>query len=66
MSILYLLVPLALLLASAGVGAFFWAVRSGQFDDVETPALRILMEEDTATGRTPRQRVTRSDQPATP
>jgi len=34
MSILYLLVPLALLLAASMVGAFFWAVRTGQFDDV--------------------------------
>lgn len=46
MSILYLLVPLALVLAAAGAGAFFWAVQSGQFDDVETPALRILFDDD--------------------
>ncbi|RMH61306.1 MAG: cbb3-type cytochrome oxidase assembly protein CcoS [Bacteroidetes bacterium] len=50
MSILYFLVPLALLLAAAGVGAFYWAVRSGQFDDVETPAIRILLEEDLPPG----------------
>jgi len=47
MSILYLLVPLALLLAASMVGAFFWAVRSGQFDDVTTPSLRVLMEDET-------------------
>lgn len=47
MSILYFLVPLALLLAGAGVWAFFWAVRSGQFDDVETPAIRILLDDET-------------------
>ena len=45
MNILYLLVPLALLLAGSGVYGFFWAVRSGQFDDVETPALRVLMDD---------------------
>ncbi|ARA92134.1 cytochrome oxidase maturation protein, cbb3-type [Rhodothermaceae bacterium RA] len=50
MSILYFLVPLALLLAAAGVGAFYWAVRSGQFDDVETPAIRILLDEDLPPG----------------
>jgi cbb3-type cytochrome oxidase maturation protein len=45
MNILYLLVPVALLLAGAGVAAFWWAVRSGQFDDVETPAIRVLLDE---------------------
>jgi cbb3-type cytochrome oxidase maturation protein len=46
MSVLYLLVPIALLLAGAGVAAFFWSVRSGQFDDVETPAIRVLVDEE--------------------
>lgn len=46
MNVLYFLVPLALLLAGAGVAAFVWSVRNGQYDDVETPAMRILMEDD--------------------
>ncbi|MFO8231846.1 MAG: cbb3-type cytochrome oxidase assembly protein CcoS [Longimonas sp.] len=46
MNVLYLLVPLALLLAGSGVAAFVWSVRDGQYDDVETPAMRILMEDD--------------------
>ena len=46
MNVLYLLVPLALVLAGAGVAAFLWAVRSGQFDDVDTPALRVLLEDE--------------------
>jgi cbb3-type cytochrome oxidase maturation protein len=46
MIVLYVLVPLALLLAALGVAAFGWAVRDGQFDDVETPALRILLDDD--------------------
>lgn len=50
MSILYFLVPVAILLAGAGVSAFIWAVRSGQFDDVETPAIRILLDEEPAQG----------------
>lgn len=50
MNILYLLVPLAILLAGAGVAAFFWSVRSGQFDDTDTPALRVLMEDDLPSG----------------
>ncbi len=42
MDILYLLIPIAVMLAIAIVGAFFWAVRSGQFDDLEGPAHRII------------------------
>ena len=36
-----------LLLAVAGVVAFVWAVRSGQMDDLETPGLRMLTDDDT-------------------
>ena len=46
MEIIYLLVPLSLVLVGAIVWAFFWAVRSGQFDDLEGPAHRILMDDD--------------------
>lgn len=47
MSILYVLIPLALLLLGVAVWAFFWAVGSGQFDDLDTPAVRIVMDDDT-------------------
>lgn len=53
MNVLYLLVPLALVLAGAGVLAFRWAVRSGQFDDTETPALRMLLDEEPLPERGP-------------
>ena len=46
MSILYILIPLALLLLGGAVWAFFWAVGSGQFDDLDTPAVRIIMDDD--------------------
>lgn len=46
MKILFLLIPLSLLLLGIAVWAFFWAVRSGQFDDLETPAWRILLDDD--------------------
>ncbi len=46
MSILYVLIPLALLILAVAVWAFFWAVGSGQFDDLDTPAVRILMDDD--------------------
>ena len=48
MNIIYLLIPLGLLLAGAAVWAFFWAVGHGQFDDLETPAVRILEDDDSA------------------
>lgn len=46
MEILYLLVPLAVLLAGVIVWAFLWSIHTGQFDDLEGPAHRILMDED--------------------
>ena len=46
MSILYILIPLALLLLGGAVWAFFWAVSSGQFDDLDTPAVRIILDDD--------------------
>lgn len=46
MSIVYLLIPLGLVLFAAAVFAFFWAARNGQFDDLESPAWRILMDDD--------------------
>ena len=46
MSILYLIIPVSILLIIAIVWIFLWAVRSGQFDDMEGPAHRILMDDD--------------------
>ena len=48
MTIIYLLIPLGLVVLVLAVGAFFWAVRSGQFDDMDTPAWRILLDDDSA------------------
>jgi cbb3-type cytochrome oxidase maturation protein len=45
MTALYVVLPLALLIASAAVLAFAWVVRSGQLDDVDTPARRILFDD---------------------
>ena len=49
MTVLYLILPLALLFAGAAVAAFAWTVRSGQLDDVDTPPRRILFDDDRAT-----------------
>ena len=46
MDILYLLIPLSIVLVFAIGVAFWWALESGQFDDLEGPAHRILMDDD--------------------
>lgn len=42
MSSIYLLIPLSVVLIGIGIWAFFWAVNSGQFDDLEQPGREIL------------------------
>lgn len=46
MEVIFVLLPLALLIAAVAVGFFIWAAMSGQFDDLETPAVRILFDDD--------------------
>lgn len=46
MDILLFLIPAALLLGLIGLGAFLWALKSGQFDDLDGAAHRILFEDD--------------------
>jgi len=46
MDIIFLLIPLALVLVVVIVWIFMWAVRSDQFEDLEGPAHRILMDDD--------------------
>ena len=45
MSIIYLVLPLALLVVLIGVAAFVWATRRGQYDDLDTPAVRMLHDD---------------------
>jgi cbb3-type cytochrome oxidase maturation protein len=45
-NILFLLIPLGLLLLGIAVWAFFWAVGSGQFDDLKTPGWSVVMDDD--------------------
>jgi len=45
-SSLYFLIPLALIMLAGAIWAFVWSVRSGQFEDMEGPAHRILMDDD--------------------
>jgi len=48
MESLYLLVPLSVAVVFLIAVAFWWSLRSGQFDDLEGPAYRILMDDDKA------------------
>jgi cbb3-type cytochrome oxidase maturation protein len=45
MEIMIILLPLALLLGAIFVAAFIWSTKSGQYDDVETPKYRMLLED---------------------
>lgn len=45
MTILFLLVPVALAIVAVALVGFGWAVRRGQFDDLDTPALRVLRDD---------------------
>lgn len=46
MDVLIYLVPIALALGLTGLAAFLWSLRSGQYDDLDGSALRILSDED--------------------
>ena len=46
MDILLLLIPVSLLLLLLGGGLFWWTVNSGQYDDLDSPARRILFDDD--------------------
>ncbi|MGX4641187.1 cbb3-type cytochrome oxidase assembly protein CcoS [Massilia sp. SYSU DXS3249] len=48
MEALYLLIPLSLVLVALAVWIFFGAADSGQFEDLEGPALRVLRDDDSA------------------
>ncbi len=43
---LALLIPVALFLGLGGLGVFFWTLRSGQYDDLDGAAVRILLDDD--------------------
>lgn len=46
MSSLYLLIPLSLVFLAVAIAIFFWAVKSGQYDDLDSEAERMLFEDD--------------------
>lgn len=46
MSMLYVLIPLALILLAAAVWALVWAIRTGQFDDLESHGWSVVLDDD--------------------
>lgn len=46
MEIIFVLLPMALVIAGSFLAAYIWAVKSGQFDDTTTPAYRVLLDDE--------------------
>ena len=46
MDLLYAVVPFSMFLLALAIIGFFWAIRSGQFDDMDSPAHRMLFDDD--------------------
>jgi cbb3-type cytochrome oxidase maturation protein len=46
MSVLFVVVPLALVIVAVALGGYLWAVRSGQMDDLETPGVRVIRDDE--------------------
>jgi len=46
MSVIYIVLPLAVILAAAALGAFLWSVRRGQFDDLDGPPIRAVFDDE--------------------
>lgn len=46
MNVLLILIPVALVLGGIGLAAFIWSIRSGQYDDLDGAARRILIDDD--------------------
>ena len=53
MNIVFVLVPVTLILVSVALWGFFWAVRSGQFDELDVASWEILVDEKTQTPEPP-------------
>ena len=56
MEVIYLLIAFSLLVALIFLGLFFWAVKSGQFDDQYTPSMRILFDNTDSKKQTSNQK----------
>jgi cbb3-type cytochrome oxidase maturation protein len=55
MNIVFVLVPVTLILVGVGLWGFFWAVRSGQFDELDVASWEILVDESTQAPSRPKE-----------
>jgi cbb3-type cytochrome oxidase maturation protein len=55
MSVILVLVTLSMLVAGSFLGAFIWAMKSGQYEDTFSPSVRMLFEEKTEEKTTPKK-----------
>ena len=53
MEILFLLIPVSVVFVLVIAGVFVWAVKSGQFEDMDGPAYRVLMDDDKPVSKAP-------------
>jgi len=58
----FFLIPIALLMGLAGLGAFLWALKSGQYEDLDGAAVRILIDEEAAPSSAPEAQSKTSDE----
>ena len=63
MESVFLLIPISVLLVFGIAAAFWWSVRSGQFDDLEGPGFRVLMEEDHPNRRKAPEKEAKGEEP---
>ena len=63
MDLLWAMVPLSFVLLSIAIWVFFWAVRHGQFDDMDSPAHRILFDDDEQDNQKPETPSTTQEPP---
>ncbi len=56
MNLLLFLIPIALFLGALGLAAFIWSLKSGQYDDLDGAAWRVLEDDENETPRDPAQR----------
>ena len=51
MEVIFVILPIALVMAGIALATFFWAVSKGQFDDLDTPRYRALFDDAAAAGK---------------
>lgn len=66
MTVLFVVLPLALLIAAAALWGFGWAVKRGQFDDLETPGRRMLLDDDPVAVEDPHSEASTAEEESQP